>query len=311
MRQVTLLVLLFATGPLALAQEVRLHVLTDSVTVGERFEVAVAVEHGPAVQAVFPEPPGAAAAVEAPFRAGEAELLGARRLPPSVRAGTRVDSVVFEAATFELDSARIGPVPVQIVRGSDTTTVVSPGAFVGVRSLVPAETEEPQGLAPLAEFPRARGPWMLAALALLAALWWWWRHRRNRPLPTSALPPHEEVVYRLDALAAALPASPAAVKPFYVELSDALRTYLARTLSVPAREQTTRELLDALARRRGEVPPDMLDPLNFVLRLADLAKFASVQPGADAHETALARARAAVAALEAARQPDEPEPAAA
>src|SRR5690606_39025913 len=112
------------------AQEVRLHVLADSVTVGERFGVAVAVEHGPAVQVVFPEPAGAAA--EAPLRAGEAELLGAHRLPPTERGGTRVDSVVFEAATFALDSARVGPVQVRIVRGADTTAVASPAAFVGV-----------------------------------------------------------------------------------------------------------------------------------------------------------------------------------
>jgi hypothetical protein len=224
----------------------------------------------------------------------------------------RIDSVVFEAATFALDSARVGPVPVRIVRGGDTTTVASPIAFVGVRSLVPAENAEPKVLAPLADFPRAWGPWLLAALAILAilaALWWWRERRRNRPVPTSALPPDEEVYHRLDVLAATLPASPAAVKPFYVELSDALRTYLARTLDVPAREQTTREVLATLTRRPADVPPEALDPLDFVLRLADLAKFASVQPGPTAHETALARAREAVTALEAARQPDEPEPA--
>ncbi|MEP0546676.1 MAG: DUF4381 family protein [Rhodothermales bacterium] len=294
----------------ASAQTVRLHVLADSVTIGERFGVAVAVEHAAGVQVVFPEPPGATAAVENPLRAGEAELATARRLPPAERGSVRVDSVVFEAATFALDSARVGPVTVQIVRGGDTTTVASPIAFVGVRSLVPAENPEPKGLAPLADFPRAWGPWLLAALAvvaLLAALWWWRERRRNRPVPTSVLAPDDEVRHRLDALAAALPTSAATVKPFYVELSDALRTYLARTLGVPAREQTTRELLATLARRE-DAPADALDPLDFVLRLADLAKFASVQPGAAAHETALARAREAVAALGAARAP-EPEPA--
>ena len=305
-------VLLLVVATSASAQTVRLHVLADSVTIGERFGVAVAVEHEAGVQVVFPEPPGAAAAVESPLRAGEAELAEARRLPPAERGSVRVDSVVFEAATFALDSARVGPVTVQIVRGGDTTTVASPSAFVGVRSLVPADAEGAQGLAPLADFPRAWGPWLLGALAvfaLLAALWWWLDRRRNRPVPTSALAPDEEVRHRLDALAAALPSSAAAVKPFYVELSDALRTYLARTLGVPALEQTTRELLATLARLPDDAPENALDPLDFVLRLADLAKFASVQPGAAAHETALARAREAVAALEAARQPDEPEPA--
>ena len=299
-------VLLLATP--ASAQSVRLHVLADSVTVGERFSVAVAAEHAAGVQVLFPAPPDANTAVDAPLRAGEAELLGARRLPPSVRGAMRVDSVVFEAATFALDSARVGPVTVQLVSGGDTTAVASPIGFVGVRSLV-GDDAEPYPLAPLAEFPRAWGTWLLTALvvlALVAALWWWLRHRRRRTAATAALPPHEEVVLRLDMLAAALPTSPKLVKPFYVELSDALRTYLARTLDVPAREQTTRELLGTLA-RHDDVSPETHDSFGFVLRLADLAKFASVQPSAEAHETALDRAREAVAAIEAALAPEESE----
>ncbi len=288
----------------ASGQTVRLHVLADSVTVGERFAVAVAVEHGPGLQVVFPEPP--ADAVNAPLGAGEAELLGVRRLPPEARGAARVDSAVFEAATFALDSARVGPVPVFVVRGADTTVVLSPSARVGVRSLVPADAAEPKGLAPLAEFPRAWGPWLIAALlalALAAAAWGWLRQRRSRPAPASTLPPHEEIAVRLGALAAALPEAPESAKPFYVELSDALRTYLARTLAVPAREQTTRELADTLAARPGEVPDPAHTRLVSVLRLADLVKFAEVQPDPATHETALARAREAVAAVEEALRP--------
>ncbi len=297
--------LLLLTGP-ASAQTVRLHVLADSVTVGERFGVAVAVEHAPGVQVVFPEPSGAAAAVDAPLRAGEAELLSVRRLPPAERGAVRLDSAVFEAATFALDSALVGPVAVRLVRGADTTVIAAPAAPVGVRSLVPEDAAEPKGLAPLAEFPRAWGPWLLAALLVLAvaAGLWWFRRRRYRPAPTSALPPHEEITLRLGALAGALPRSPEAVKPFYVELSDALRTYLARTLGIPAREQTTGELAAALAGRPDEVPDEARTYLASVLHLADLAKFAEVQPAADMHETALARAHEAVAAIEDALAPE-------
>ncbi len=293
----------------ASAQTIRLHVLTDSVTVGERFEVAVAVEHAPGVQVVFPESP--VDPVGAPLKAGEIELLDIRRLPPVERGAARVDSAVFEAATFALDSARVGPVMVRIVRGADTTFAASPSALVGVRSLVPADAEEPKGLAPLAPFPHAWGPWLIAALlvlALIGALWWWLRQRRNHPAPTSTLPPNEEVTVRLDALGNAAPKTPEAVKPFYVELSDALRTYLARTLGVPAMEQTSRELMSTLAEYQDEVPESAHKRLASVLRLADLAKFAEVQPDPSTHETALARAREAVAAIEGAMAP-EPEPA--
>src|SRR5690606_40500739 len=38
------------------------------------------------------------------------------------------------------------------------------------------------------------------------------------------------------------------VKPFYVDLTDALRAYLAARIGVSALEMTSRELLDTLAR---------------------------------------------------------------
>lgn len=292
----------------ASAQTARLHVLTDSVFVGERFEVAVAVERAAGVQTVFPEPPGAATAASDPLEAGEAELLALRRLPPEIRGDVRLDSAVYEAATFALDSARVGPVRLRLVAGGDTTEVATPSAFVGVRSGVPAEAEEPKGLAPLAEFPRAWGPWLVAALlvlALLAGIWWWLRRRRS-PADTSALPPHEEVVVRLDRLDAARPGNPDAVKPFYVELSDALRTYLARSLGVPAHEVTTRELL-TLLERNEHVPDESRDGLADVLRRSDLVKFAEVVPDEAAHETALARARQAVEPIEASLHPEPAE----
>ena len=304
----TVVLMVMLAAP-ASAQTVRLHVLADSVTVGERFAVAVAVERAAGVQTLFPEPPGAATAASDPLEAGEAELLGLRRFPPAVRGGVRVDSAVFEATTFALDSARVGPVAIRLVAGGDTTAVRSASAFVGVRSVVPAGAEEPKGLAPLAEFPRAWGPWLVAALlvlALLGALAWWLRRRRGAPTDTATLPPHEELVVRLDRLGAARPDTPAAVKPFYVELSDALRTYLARSLAVPARELTTVELL-AVLDGNEHVPPESRAALADVLRRADLVKFAEVVPETAAHETALTRARQAVEPIEASLHPEPAE----
>lgn len=288
----------------AWAQPARLHVLTDSVTVGERFGVAVAVEHGPAVQALFPEPPPGEAAVTSPLRAGEAELLAVRRFPPQVRGSTRIDSVVYEAAAFALDSARVGPVTVRLVRGGDTTAVTTPVGWVGVRSLVPEDATEPKDLLPLADFPRPLWPWALAALLallLLALVLWWRRRRRAAPV----LAPHEEVTQRLDVLAASTLGPDA--KPYYVELSDALRTYLARTLGVPAREQTTAELLADLGRRPAEVPEAARDDLAYVLRLSDLVKFAGFRPDDGTHQRAVELARVAVGVIEAEREEERVE----
>lgn len=291
----------------ASAQTARLHVLADSVLVGERFEVAVAVERPAGVQTLFPEPPGAATAASEPLEAGAAELLALRRLPPELRGDVRLDSAVYEATTFALDSARVGPVVLRLVTGGDTTEIATPLAFVGVRSVVPADAEEPKGPAPLAEFPRAWGPWLVAALLvllLLAGVWWWLRRRRRLPADTSSLPAHDEVLVRLGRLDASRPDTPDAVKPFYVELSDALRTYLARSLGVPAHEVTTRELL-GLLEGSEHVPSESRAALAEVLRRADLVKFAEFVP--DEHETTLARARQAVEPIEASLHPEPAE----
>lgn len=281
------------------AQTARLHVLADSVSIGERFGVAVAVEHGPAVQVLFPEPPAGEALVAAPLRAGEAELLAVRRFPPREHGRTRTDSVVYEAATFALDAARVGPITVRLVRGADTTDLEAPAARLGVRSLVPADSAEPRGLLPLADFPRPLlGPWALAALAvLLAALALLvLRARRRRPALAPALPPLDEMTKRLDALEAAPPDPDP--RPFYVELSGALRAYLARALGLPALAQSTDDLLAALE-GRAEVPEAALDEFARILRRADLAKFAGLRPDEEARRLDAERARAAAAAIEA------------
>ncbi|MDX1530567.1 MAG: hypothetical protein R3362_03495 [Rhodothermales bacterium] len=311
----SLLALGLTGAALAQPAEVRLHVLADTVAVGERFGVAVAVEHGPAVQVLFPEPPpDPRAAADAPLRAGEAELLAVRRLPPDVRGGTRVDSAVYAASVFTLDRAVVGPVRVRVVRGADTTTVASPPGRVAVRSLLPTDADEPpapRGLAPLADFPRALWPWLAAAAALLAlalGVWGWLRQRRRRiEAAAPPLPPYAQVRADLSRLAQELPEREADVKPFYVALSDALREYLARTLHIAAREQTTRELLAMLDRRPDAVPAEARHALLLVLTQADLAKFAAVVPAADSHRRALEQARAAVEQVEAAVHPPEPE----
>ena len=74
---------------------------------------------------------------------------------------------------------------------------------------------------------------------------------------------------------------PDIVKPFYVELTDILRTYVGRRARVPALESTTRELLDKLQRSQAGtvVPGEVLSEIDDdVLSHADLVKFADLQP---------------------------------
>ncbi|HYE95322.1 MAG TPA: hypothetical protein VD962_03875, partial [Rubricoccaceae bacterium] len=184
MRRLVLLLAL-AAGP-AHAQAVRLHVLADSVFVGERFSLAVSVDHLDGTTVAFPEVPAGDPEAGPLLAFGDAEILSMRRLPPRLDDRARTDSVVYEAATFALDSALVGPVTVRLSSARDTTTLVSPVVPLRVRSTVPTGTQEPRPPAPPDPFPVAIGPWLLlgllaAALVVLAVFLW--RKRQDRMPP--------------------------------------------------------------------------------------------------------------------------------
>ncbi len=297
--------LLMSVHPLR-AQEARLSISVDSVFVGEWFELSVSVASSAGSTVAFQEVPDGDAETGPLLSFGDAEVFSARRLPPRIESGTRVDSLVYTAATFALDNAAVGPVPVDLVVGGDTITVRSNTIALPVRSVLSGDEGELRPPGPPSIFPNPLWVWVLLGLGILLAaglLFWLWR--RSRALGKSVAPrlaPYPEAFQRLAGLA--IPQTEPAIKPFYVELSDLLRTYLARTLDVPALELTTRELSDALA-SNGRVPEAALKDIRGALRVADLVKFADVRPDDEAHTLALRKTREAVDLVEvAARPPD-------
>jgi hypothetical protein len=299
-------------GTAASGQPIRLetHVSTDSVAVGERFTLSLVAAHGPQTDVSFPSPDAGGVLF------GDLEViqrLAVRQRPGP--AGRQVDSVAYEVTTFALDSVRVPALPVQVAAGRDTTIRSAPARTLTVVSVVGPDAKGLHGVAPLAAFPRPWWTWALLALVgtgLLAGLAYLWWHRRENdaPAPVQRVPdddqtPYEAATSWIRQLEESYDLSdPDAVKPFYVELSNALRIYLARELGVAAPERTTREVVDTLA-ERPDVPAEAQTRIQAVLQLADLVKFAGIRPTADDHEKALREARAALDALEAA--PRSPE----
>ena len=276
------------------------HLSSDSVAIGERFIVSVVATHGPGTDISFPAPDAGSAVF------GELEVL--RR--DALRDGRRQDSVAYEVTTFALDSVRVPALPVQVSAGRDTTIRSAPARTVTVVSVVGPDAKGIHGVAPLASFPQPGWTWALLVLVgggLLAGLaYLWWRRRDGdevegvRPHPDGDQTPYEAATSWIRQLEESYDLSdPDAVKPFYVELSNALRIYLARELGVSTLEQTTREVVEAL-RHRPDVPSNAANRVQAVLQLADLAKFAGIRPTTDDHEKALREARAALDAIEAA-----------
>lgn len=77
-------------------------------------------------------------------------------------------------------------------------------------------------------------------------------------------------------------------KEYYSGLSDILRTYLSGRYGVGAMEMTTDEIAEAV--REIDMPTKSLVDLTSVLRDADLAKFAKLEPDAEQNESAYSKA---------------------
>ena len=159
-------------------REVQLHVLTDSVAIGERFFLAVTARHDTSETASFPLPDNGEA-----LAFGDVEALDAAMHERLLPDGMRVDSSVYLVTTFALDTARVAPIPVAFTAGGDVLVLRTDSTWIPVRSLVPEDAEDIRDLAPLVAFPRSVW-WIVAGIALLlllaAGIAWWIRWRRNR-----------------------------------------------------------------------------------------------------------------------------------
>lgn len=288
-------------------QDLRLHVSEDSVTVGQRFFVSIAAEHDFAADPVFPEPTDT-------LTFGDLEVLRRHARNSFTREDMRIDSVVYEVVTFALDTATVLPIPVLFTAGEDTFSVWTTPAHVSVISLVPPDAQDVRGLAPLVEFPRAIWPYvaggaLLLLLAGLLAVYLWKRRERSAAAPLTPAapvePPDVEAFKRLRALEGVDLTRREAVQPFYVELSETVRHYLARRLHVNAMETTTRELIGDLSRR--DIPnADTRSALQSVLTLADYVKFADAVSSPEEGRAALSTAGNVVASIEEDLRPPEP-----
>jgi len=313
---VPLLALLLLALP-ASAQQIETYASVDSVTVGDRFELTLVLGHDGSGEAIFPHdllPDSLQSA--AIFTLGDFEILRmVSRGGRDFDLGGRIDSVVYEATTFALDTARVAGIPVGLVAQGDTLVGAAPAFFLQIGSLVPEDAEDIKDLADLAEFDRAWWPWVVGILALLAVAYglWWWRRKNGMaeeidiPEPEPQIPPYQQALERLVHLQTIDLSDSENIKPFYIELTDILRTYVGRRAHVPALESTTRELLNRLkgSSRGAILPNEVVLEIDDVLTHADLVKFADLKPILEQTRAMVAETRDAIEGTESIYKEDD------
>ncbi len=282
------------------AQPLRARLSADSVWVGERFTLTLALEHPEPGGVTFPSP----AATDSML--GDLLVLGQERFPTQAApGGAFVDSIRYQVAVFRLDSAGAPPLAVTLEAPGGLRRFESAPLRIGVRRAAPPEATTLRDLAPLAAFPRPLWHWLLPGAAVAAAAWGVWRFARRRPAPAAPEAPPEpspfaEAFARLKRLEQHPPATPAETRRYHVALSDALRAYLDAGLDVPAPRMTTPEVARALGyAARAEDPRRRLES---VLAEADLVKYAAAQPAPEQSVRAVREAQSLLVGFENARR---------
>lgn len=140
-------------------------------------------------------------------------------------------------------------------------------------------------------------PFLLGGMLLIALIvlyFVFWRKRKPAAAPEPPKPsklPYQLAVEQLEQLGREKTWN-TDVKLYYTQLTDILRLYFEQQFHIAALEQTSAELLQNI--KPVTVLNQQRDKLQNILVLADLAKFAKLQPSPQEHEDCLQKAIAIV-----------------
>ena len=273
MLMLTLVVLHAASPPDAAAQTVSTAVVPQTITVGDVFHAAVRVELPPGAEAAFPD------TLDLP----DADIEAAARVRVQADSGAagRTVTALYPLTAWRANEEIQLPELQFAIRtaGGGTSTVTASFPAFTLGSVLPADTAgiEPKPAKDVWGASRLWWPILvgIAVLALLALLaLYLWRRRRPREIEAEAVPlvpPRQRALERLAHARSAGYIERGELKPFYTEVTAALRGYLEAIEPQLGADLTTGEL--ALHARRRGAPPMLLELIR-ILGRADLVKFA-------------------------------------
>lgn len=164
----------------------------------------------------------------------------------------------------------------------NTVSVDTTKAFLDIKGLVKAPVTLKEVAIGIVE--------VVTAVSLLLLIIWYIRKRlRKEPIiptrPKVVLPPDVEAIKLFETLRLKKLWQNGEVKLYYTELTDIIRHYLDRRFNIQAAEMTSSEIMTEVNRLKLNKQTASL--LEVVFELADLAKFAKLEPTPLENDTAL------------------------
>ena len=200
--------------------------------------------------------------------------------------------------SFDSGYYAIPPIQIQFRKTGDSVwskTETAP-VLLGVNS-VPVNLEgEIKDIKPPENAPftfREALPYILifigVALATLMVIWYLRKRKKAEPIfrvaPKPQLPPHQIALDALESLRFKKLWQNGHIKAYHTELTDIIREYLHGKFAIQAQEYTSDEIMDEVNNTAANTQAK--DKLRQTLALADMVKFAKMQPLPLEHDASL------------------------
>ncbi len=262
----------------AQAQMVQTLLSQDSVRIGDPFRITLLIT----TNTEFPE----IKLPDSDYFRGELFELNRQRFKKS----TYLDSVVLDLQYFSIGDTLLAAIPIQLYGNGRDTVILSSRIPLFFQTVLPdsAETGELRPIKPIFEFSR---PWWHYALLIVVlliigllslALWKKWKESdSHEPEVEPELPPFPDPLETLSGTIEGLASQVSRLvnedyPPFYIELGNAIRTYMEEVYRIEALEMTSFEILRGLQAYHAH--ESLIKAARVVLREADQVKFAKFNP---------------------------------
>ncbi|GAB4341056.1 MAG: hypothetical protein Kow0037_27360 [Calditrichia bacterium] len=290
--EIGLLLILVFTAILSARSLIRVQAEVDKnlITIGDRIQYKLTIEHQKGIRI---EQPGPGANL------GQFEIKDFEILDPVEENGLVRREYLYVISVFDTGTFVIPPFPVAFA-ASDTATryqlIQSEPLEIRVESVLDDPNADIRDIKEPILLPlqwKRYAMWAAVVLLILVAIgltiYFFYLRKKGQPIFRKEVvrPAHEIAREKLAALRQRLKEDLEAgrQKVWFSDLSETLRIYLEGRFFVRAMEETTAEILEAIA--EAGIEPEEQERVRQILGISDLVKFASYQPTMEEAENAL------------------------